>query len=1085
MQRLLIALLLVLCLYSSAQEQTSEDIIKKGVELFDEDKLDEALKMYKLVQENDSNYNYMLTEMALCYLQMEKYDSAIIIANKALAEPSRFRQHLLKTKGTSYDYSGQPDKAIEIYNEAIKSYPYSYQLHYNLGITYLNQKNYSKAQECFKDALLCNVYHSSSHMYLGVLMARQGLITKAILSLETFLALEPSSKRSNSILVYLENLVSGVRDTSMGQFIEPITENSIFEDVDNLINSKVALSSRYKSAIDFDASIVRQTQLLFESLPYNSESNDFWVQLYFPFFKEIKDEEHIEPFLFTILRSSGRESVVKYQKKNEKTLKEFYNTGSKLSTVAKSRSINIDGKDYTLDCSKYDNGSLYSLGNLNSEGKQEGIYIYYYSNGELMSTGKFVNGEKEGEWKYYYDNGLLKVVEHYKKGVLEGEFKKFHETEKLSLVANYVNNNVSGEVRWFDLYGVNQQVTNFKSSKRDGSGKIFYPTGIVKEEFNYIDDNLDGYYNSYHPNGQLASKYFYKNSVLEGEFSEYFINGMLSVKGAYSAGEENGIWEYFYSNGNLKKTITFSNGKVSGEIKEYHYNGIIESVSSVNSEGNYHGLISYFNYKGEKILEEKYDNGIIIRVASIDKSGKEYSVYENSKGSFSFVTYFSPGIKRTSGEFNKGVRVGVWTNYYRNGNPNQVFNYTDGEIDGEYKYFHPNGALKEVYNYVKGTLQGNYTGYSPSGIVIAKGYYKDGEQDNLWRNFLENGALEYTSYLIKGKLNGFVTYYAVDGKVRMRNKFQDNSLLVQEEFDDKGERTNYINFLETTKYTSKSTSSIILSEASIVGGKYNGVFKWFHPNGKESTVYTFLNGNKEGEFIRYSEDGKILTKGYYLNDTKDGKWVNFYESGKVSYVEKYFNNMNDSIHTAYYENGNVSVVESYFEDEYNGDVIHYDINGDLMVKLIHCDGELIGYQYNKSTGLSDTILITNGGQPILAYYADGTPSFEQQFKNFLPDGFQKRYYRNGSIRQIREFKDGKLHGNYIEYYANGNPKLKYSCEYGLYQGDYIEYWENGSIKTIIPYLHDERNGECKHFDINGKLIKVENYWNGSFTGYKK
>jgi cytochrome c-type biogenesis protein CcmH/NrfG len=42
-----------------------------------------------------------------------------------------------------------------------------------------------------QEAIRCNPFHASSHMRLGMLMARQEQYTRALLSLETFLALEP------------------------------------------------------------------------------------------------------------------------------------------------------------------------------------------------------------------------------------------------------------------------------------------------------------------------------------------------------------------------------------------------------------------------------------------------------------------------------------------------------------------------------------------------------------------------------------------------------------------------------------------------------------------------------------------------------------------------------------------------------------------------------------------------------------------------------------------------------------------------------------------------------------------------------
>ena len=55
-------LLLFLCFLSStllAQLTPSAQIIEKGISLYDEGKYNEAVEVFKLINENDSNYTYV------------------------------------------------------------------------------------------------------------------------------------------------------------------------------------------------------------------------------------------------------------------------------------------------------------------------------------------------------------------------------------------------------------------------------------------------------------------------------------------------------------------------------------------------------------------------------------------------------------------------------------------------------------------------------------------------------------------------------------------------------------------------------------------------------------------------------------------------------------------------------------------------------------------------------------------------------------------------------------------------------------------------------------------------------------------
>ena len=61
-----------------------------------------------------------------------------------------------------------------------------------------------------------------------------------------------------------------------------------------------------------------------------------------------------------------------------------------------------------------DNGSI-------KNGKKEGDWIGYYSDGQLMYKGNYKNGKQEGEWvTYFWSTGQLMRKGNYKNGKREG-----------------------------------------------------------------------------------------------------------------------------------------------------------------------------------------------------------------------------------------------------------------------------------------------------------------------------------------------------------------------------------------------------------------------------------------------------------------------------------------------------------------------------------------------------------------------------------------------------------------------------------------------------------------------------------------
>ena len=64
-------------------------------------------------------------------------------------------------------------------------------------------------------------------------------------------------------------------------------------------------------------------------------------------------------------------------------------------------------------------------------GKKDGSWFYYSSNGQLSSKGNFINGKKEGLWIGYWDNGQINYKTEYKNDVLEGSHLEYQNNGQL------------------------------------------------------------------------------------------------------------------------------------------------------------------------------------------------------------------------------------------------------------------------------------------------------------------------------------------------------------------------------------------------------------------------------------------------------------------------------------------------------------------------------------------------------------------------------------------------------------------------------------------------------------------------------
>ncbi|WP_212217064.1 toxin-antitoxin system YwqK family antitoxin [Carboxylicivirga linearis] len=1068
-----------------AQQIPSQQIIEEAMESYDEGKYDLAIEQYRTIHENDSNYQWMLAELAMAYMAKGENDSAIMVADNGLKLKGSNTMHLLRTKGSAYDNKGESDKAIAIYKEAIEKFPYVPLLYFNLGITYYKLEKYEQALQCFQQSATGNPFHASSHRMLAFLAARQKMYTRALLSLETYLALEPNSNRSNAMLVYLENFSGNYLDTAKGQFIEPFIDNSLFEEVDHYLKAKIVLTDRYNSPIDFNANLVKQTQMVFDVLPLDQMKDDFWVKMYYPFFRAIKQEGHIVPFLYTLLLSTDAEPVQKYFSKNEKDLKAFYSTGSNLSYVKQERPANLDGEEklYTFDY--FDSGNLYSIGNSNENDEETGPWEYYFSNGQLQARGSFEKGEKVGDWEYYLDNGLLKSTESYNAGELIGDYIGYYDNGKKSIQIPYDHGEIKGMVTWYNYFGDVSNEVEFVDSKRNGKGVSYHLNGKVKELYNNKDSELTGVSYDFFSTGDTSLVESYIGGKLDGVSREYFMNGQLYAIGNYKEGNKVGEWLVYYSNGNLHSKANYSDeGKLIGEYLSYYHNGLLESKRTYTSEGKLDGKLVYYNRYGQPYLEETYSNDLLIEVASINRNGQRYAVTGSEDGTFSFVSYDINGRKINEGSFIKGQSAGKWKSYYKLGQLQREYEYVDGKVNGQMIYYHPNGQKSAEYSYENGVLKGKYAAYEKNGKIKVEGYYKNDQADDNWKYYNSAGELESMIYYLNGSPYGFDYTFDVDGNLYEKRKVREGMVLGYTEFDDKGELLYHADLTKQSTYYLKGRGELKNCEINTLSGMYHGDLTWYYPNGKVLSVKKMEIGRAHGKYKYFHENGKLRIQGNYFNGDHDGMWEYFYEDGSKKNMYSYYADEKDSICLTWHKNGQLKERESYFIGELQGDAYQYDEYGELMIKLIYDENELVAYQYNKGGDLCDTIFVKGPDYKIEAYFNNGQKSYEVDYKDFVRNGTLLKYDSKGQLKVKRELKDGLYNGLCENYYANGQLQSEYKYKDNLQEGEERIYYETGKLKKIINWKGDKQHGLTQYYNEAGKLTQEVMYDNGCFVDVK-
>jgi len=75
----------------------------------------------------------------------------------------------------------------------------------------------------------------------------------------------------------------------------------------------------------------------------------------------------------------------------------------------------------------YYSGNVWIKGQLNSKGEREGIWEWFYTNGNILWRTSYKNGMENGIEDSFYPNGNIEIRTPYKKGNADGVQEWFDE----------------------------------------------------------------------------------------------------------------------------------------------------------------------------------------------------------------------------------------------------------------------------------------------------------------------------------------------------------------------------------------------------------------------------------------------------------------------------------------------------------------------------------------------------------------------------------------------------------------------------------------------------------------------------------
>ncbi len=291
-------------------------------------------------------------------------------------------------------------------------------------------------------------------------------------------------------------------------------------------------------------------------------------------------------------------------------------------------------------------------------GKPNGIYISWYSNGQNSEKGTIRNGEKIGMWAFWDDNGQKKREGIYRNGIQDGLWTYWNESGQQIFKINFADiESMSAKLE-------NPKVREIIFAEAIDSRMLEGRHSPLGEELVYAPNQKQPYTGWAKLQG--SDVYFTNTDIREDilvtenvHFKEDgmpirpFLRGLIQIR----HGEIHGLVTYWYTDGQKQREGTIKNGNKDSLWTEWFENGQKRCKISYKN-GDLDGILSEWYESGQKANEGNY------------KSGKEDGMW---------TYWYENGQKASEGNYKSGKEDGMWTTWNENGEEISRKTYKDGE----------------------------------------------------------------------------------------------------------------------------------------------------------------------------------------------------------------------------------------------------------------------------------------------------------------------------------------------------------------------------------------------------------------------
>ncbi|MGE0450884.1 MAG: tetratricopeptide repeat protein [Vicinamibacterales bacterium] len=297
-----------------------EALIKEGMGLHDQGQFDQAAAKYREVLAESPSNVVALFELSYAQLAQQEFDQVLETARQGVGFKSTLLPMFYDMMASAYEGKGQPQQAIETYQQGIARAPDAALLYHNMAVTYRERLHDTEGtRQALKKAASLAPRHPGIQLFLAKAFEDGGYSTPALLALSTYLTYEPYGAQSlDAYSLWRALLREPLQPSNGAEGDFPATDRFI-------VVSNRQMRARIDEGTSEVASLVQQVEAVFATLRVDPDASSasFTGTHYVPFFMALREQHFVDVFVYWASQRAPVEGVREWLTSNQDRVRQF------------------------------------------------------------------------------------------------------------------------------------------------------------------------------------------------------------------------------------------------------------------------------------------------------------------------------------------------------------------------------------------------------------------------------------------------------------------------------------------------------------------------------------------------------------------------------------------------------------------------------------------------------------------------------------------------------------------------------------------------------------------------------------------